>query len=254
MPINFPLSILEFRKQILNQLGAAWQHYEADLDILLHLRSLGLEPGTIFDIGASNTVWSVLAHAIFPNARFELFEPLAEISDAYLHGKFTHPAVRNFLENADFKIHAIAIGDENGECNFQHFEGDAGSTSIEMGYTSDNSKKIRIPMSRLDDYTKINDINQPDLIKMDTQGAELDILKGGANSVRNAKIIFAECWLSKGYGNNTPLFLQLANALANLSFDLFDIGDEYRSQEGIAQTKDAVFINRTYELGSEFII
>lgn len=248
MSISFPPPISALRETIQNRLGAAWQHYHADLDILLHLQWLGFQPTTIYDIGASNTVWSVMAHAVFPKARLELFEPLAEISDAYLHGKRTHPAVRQFLEQANFQIHPIALGTQNGECLFYHYEGDAGSTSLDLEHVSPSAQQVKVPMQRLDDYVKSKMIALPDLVKMDTQGAELEILEGGRKTIRHASAIFAECWLTKGYGKKTPLLLPLANALSDLEFDLFGLGDEYRSPEGNPQTKDAVFIKRTLSL------
>ncbi len=251
MPINFPPSINSLREKISDHLGVAWQHYDVDLDMLMHLRWLGVEPATIYDIGASNTVWAVMAHAVFPKARLELFEPLAEISDAYLHGKHTHPSVRHFLAVADFQIHPIALGNRNGECNFHHFEGDAGSTSLQMEHVTPDVKQIKVPLHRLDDYVKSKNLSPPDIAKMDTQGAELEILEGGCNALSKASAVFMECWLSKGYGKNTPLILSLSNALADLGFDLFDIGDEYRSPDGTAQTKDAVFVRRTLSLNSE---
>jgi FkbM family methyltransferase len=242
MPIAFPASIQVVRDEIIARLGASFRHYTSDLDLLLHLRWLGFEPSTIYDIGASNTIWSVVAHAVFPEARLELFEPLAEISDAYLHQKRTHQAVREFLEAAEFQMHPIALGNENAECIFNHFAGDSGSTSLDMGHVSPSAKQIKVPMRRLDDHVSSQKLVLPDLIKMDTQGAEQQIMEGGPVSFAHASVVFVECWLTKGYGQKTPLMTSLANMLSELDFNLFGLGDEFRSPEGIPQTRDAVFV------------
>jgi len=248
MSLSFSPHFADLRNEISQQLGDSWRYYSGDLDLLIHLRRLGFQPSMIYDIGASNTVWSVMASLVFSQAQFELFEPLAEISDAYNKKKRTHPAIREFLANKTYRIHPIALGAFNGTTEFHHFEGDAGSTSLEMDHAPANARKLKIPMRRLDDYVRDQEILPPDLIKMDTQGAEAEIIKGGANAFRQASAVFIECWLAKGYGKRTPLLATIANLLSKFGFDLFDFGDEFRADDGTLQAKDVLFLKRDIPL------
>jgi FkbM family methyltransferase len=247
-----PIPLKSEEEKIHRALGACWRNYSDDLSQLLHLRWLGFTPQTIFDIGSSNTVWSVTAHMVFPDAEFQLFEPLAELSDAYLTGKRTHPAICRFLETANFRLHAVALGTKNGTCPFRWFENnDSGSTSLGIDGDIPGSKLVDVPMRRLDDLVLREDLATPDLIKLDTQGSEMEILAGAPDCLKRAKVVFLESWLTKGYGAKTPLMLEMANMLAEYNFDLFSVGDEYRNQEGILQTKDLVFVKRDLNLVAE---
>ena len=251
LTLDFPHDILLERVRIRERLGLAWKHYDDDLDQLLHLRWLGFKPSSIYDIGSSNTVWSVMASLVYPSASLELFEPLAEISDAYLVGKLAHPVIRAFLESANYRIHAVALGNRNGRCSFNRFENDAGSTSLELNKNTPNTQALDLPMHRLDDFVSEKGLSAPDLIKLDTQGSEMEILEGAPQVLAHASVVFVECWLTKGYGPKTPLFLSMANKLSEAGFDLFAIGDEYRGADGVANTKDTVFVKRDLSLRVE---
>jgi FkbM family methyltransferase len=247
--MKLPASIASEREHIRRELGAAWTYYREDLDQLLHLRWLGFNPGCIFDVGSSNTVWSVMAHLVFPGADFQLFEPLADLSHAYLVGKRTHPAVCRFLERSQHKLHPLALGQANGTCRFRWFEGnDAGSTSLAIDGEIEGSRLVEVPIWRLDDFVQRENLPQPDLIKLDTQGSELEIFAGATEALHHARVIFLETWLTKGYGDKTPLLLESANYLQQFGYDLFSLGDEYRGEDSILQTKDAVFVKRDFPL------
>ena len=249
--MDFPHDISLERDRIRETLGLAWKHYDDDLDQLLHLRWLGFKPGCIYDVGSSNTVWSVMAGLVYPSANLELFEPLAEISDAYLVGKLAHPVIRTFLECGNYRIHAVALGNKNGRCSFNRFENDAGSTSLELDRNAPTARVFDLPVHRMDDFVSAKGLSAPDLIKLDTQGSEMEILEGAPRSLACASVVFVECWLTKGYGWKTPLFLSMANKLSEAGFDLFAIGDEYRGADGIVHTKDTVFVKRELSLRAE---
>lgn len=241
MNSHFPADIEALLANAEKALQDAWQYYRDDARLLAHLHWLGFQPRTIYDVGASNTVWSVTAFQIFPNANFELFEPLAEISEDYRQGK-AHPAVQNFLEKASYRVHPVALGAENKMSRFSRFYQESGSTSLELDWKSDSYQVIDVPMRRMENLVREAKLPPPDLIKMDTQGAELDILRGAGDLLREASVLFIECWLQKSYGKGTPLLRTLANYLNDYGFVLFDIGDQYRDENDIPVTRDAVFV------------
>jgi len=229
-------------EKIRAQLGAGFSPYYHDLDLLLKLRHAGLQGSVIYDIGASNTIWSVMAQAVFPAARLEMFEPLADISDRYLNGKLTHPTVRAFLNTADYQIHPVALGSKNGTCRFHRMEDEAASTSLWGKKTARNAEVIPVPIHRLDDLIRKKNLRPPEIMKLDTQGSELDILLGARKALASVRAVLIECWLTKGYGNHTPLFFQMASFLAREGFVLADLGAEYRSPQHVLHTRDALFL------------
>lgn len=232
---------------IRGQLGPGFEHYYGDLDLLIKLRANGFKGAVIYDIGASNTVWSVMAHAVFPTSRIEMFEPLAEISERYREGKHTHPTVENFLNTADYKIHAIALGSKSGRRPFYRFEDESASSSI-IKAKNPTIDCVSVPMHRLDDYVQVHALRPPELIKLDTQGSEMDIFLGAKKMLVAAKAILIESWLTKDYGDHTPLLLEVIDFLTDFGYFLTDFGAEYRDDRRQMHTRDALFLKSSPEI------
>lgn len=225
-----------------SSLGPGFEHYYEDLRMLERLRQAGFQRPVIYDIGASNTVWSVLAHAIFPDACIEMFEPLAEVSDRYAKGKLTHPKVVAFLQTAEQTTHPIALGRRNGTCRFCRMSDESASTSLDGGFASGGAEFISLPMRRLDDYAKEQGLPPPDIIKLDTQGSEIDILHGAGQALSSARAVFVESWTAKGYGKSTPLLLEMAEFLSHSGFFPADFCGEHRTPAGVLNAQDVLFL------------
>lgn len=223
-------------------LGPGFQHYHEDLETLEKLRRAGFQRPVIYDIGASNTVWSVVAYEIFPDCRIEMFEPLAELSDRYAKGKLSHPKVVAFLENADQATHPIVLGSRNGTCRFCRMPDESASTSLNCGFPTGSAEFVDLPMHRLDDYAVLRGLQPADIIKLDTQGSEIDIMRGAAGVLASAKAVFVESWLTKGYGPQTPLLLEMTEFLSRYGFLLADLSGEHRTPENILYAKDALYL------------
>jgi FkbM family methyltransferase len=60
--------------------------------------------------------------------------------------------------------------------------------------------RSQVKLETMDDYTSLNQISYVDILKIDTQGFELEVLKGAARMMREhrirliyAELIFSEC-------------------------------------------------------------
>jgi FkbM family methyltransferase len=189
-----------------------------------------------------------VAGLVFPEAKFELFEPLHDISEAYRNARVRHPAIRNFTEKVNHRIHSVALGSRNGTCKFSRFASDAGSTSLEVDASVPDAHIVEVPMRRLDDLAAEEALPRPALIKMDSQGSEMDILAAATKSLESCQVLFLEGWLTKGYGAATPLLLDVANFLGGFGLRFFALGDEYRAPDQVAHTKDVVFVREDLPL------
>lgn len=134
----------------------------------------------IIDIGANVGLWSIAFKTVFSKANFYLIEPNSN------HNKFLRYISRN--------IYNYVLFSKKGMVNFyytEHFNGTGNSIYKE------NSKipfrKYKVKSTTLDYllYRKFKNENI-DLIKIDTQGSELDILKGSKKILRNTKNIIIE--------------------------------------------------------------
>lgn len=207
---------------------------------LTRLRSLNYEFGVFFDIGASIGRWSREAQRVFPEARFELFEPLA--------GKVAEVDARSVVaEIPGARLHPVALSDFTGQGEIKLL-GNAGVGSSILVLDGDRRKGLTIiPCDcwRLDDLVAELGLLQPSFLKLDTQASELKVLKGGVRTLRGVQFILLETWARRVYGPETPLFNETAAWLAEQGFFLYEILslDEGRDEDGTLRWFDAVFIN-----------
>ncbi|MEL7034866.1 MAG: FkbM family methyltransferase [Cyanobacteria bacterium J06592_8] len=90
------------------------------------------------------------------------------------------------------KIHACAVGDQEGETSFFINTKQSGYSSLIKSTNSATSwiKEIQVPINKLDELVLSNDV---DVIKIDVEGAELGVLRGSQNIIKtNRPIIMFE--------------------------------------------------------------
>jgi FkbM family methyltransferase len=150
---------------------------------LYNLKKSGFEPKVIYDIGACVLHWTKVAKELWPNAEIILF-------DAYPNAEFLYK---------DYRYHIGCLSDENDKIvKFYQNDYEPGGNSYyrEIGY--DNGKHFpedrftEMKTMTLDTVVEENGFPLPDFVKIDVQGAELDILNGGTNTIGNAKRLIVE--------------------------------------------------------------
>lgn len=105
-------------------------------------------------------------------------------------------------------------------------------------YSDEQLNIIKQNGIRLDDL--FEDDSEFDLIKIDTQGSELDIIEGGINLCKKAKAILLEVSLTQ-YNEGAPLYDEVISYMTQLGFRAVEILDEARNHGSYQQ--DILFIN-----------
>lgn len=211
---------------------------DLDRQRLRLLRHLGLKIDYFFDIGASNGSWSRMVSEDFPDARFEMFEPLSEHVPDYLEEMATL-----LTHGPRFRLHKCALGAENRRIQMHILSNPYGSTALKMEHYPEDSKCVEVEMLTIDQAMEKWNLPTPNVIKMDTQGFELNILKGAQQTLPKVDVLLCETWLTRGYGPETPLLLEVANWLRNFGFYLWDFCDVYRDERGVLIAPDCIFLN-----------
>jgi len=116
-------------------------------------------------------------------------------------------------------------------------------------YGEGKYETVQVNTATLDSRNYFN--GEPiDLIKMDIQGAELDVLKGGEKTVKNAKHLLIETSLIQ-YNQGAPLIGDIVDQMKQYKFYMEDIIEyhnfPYLYGETIFQL-DILFVNSLYLL------
>jgi FkbM family methyltransferase len=198
---------------------------------LLRLRSLGFSPATIYDIGAYRGGWTRLAGEVFPDARFVLFEANAD-----------HAA-----ELAQYRHVIVALGaeDDGAKQFYVPRQGDVTGASLYIEntahYAPSNLDIRHVETARLDTIMARDRLPPPDLIKIDVQGAELDVMAGAEHALQSARAIVIELSFID-YNRRAPLIAEVFAGVDRRGFKCADLCEVHRSEHGFVLQLDLLFV------------
>lgn len=141
-------------------------------------------PTLILDVGAHIGLWSIWAKKLFPdNSELICFEPNPEnrsILDANLK---TH--------RIDAKIRKEPISERDELIDF-YIHPTLNTQSSNLHYSPEMKKPVKMNGITLDSATKGLKEKGNLVVKIDTEGSEIDVLDKGKDALKNAKIVVGE--------------------------------------------------------------
>lgn len=157
-------------------------------DYMLNMRdNMDINPKVVYDIGACVLHWTNTAKKIW-DAEFIAFEAMDETKFLYEEARIRH-------------FNGVLSNEDNKEVDFyQNLDWFGGNSYYrenpvlnEFAANIFNENHIVKKKTRtLDSLVKEHTLPQPDLIKIDVQGAELDVLKGAVELLKGCKHIIVE--------------------------------------------------------------
>jgi FkbM family methyltransferase len=196
------------------------------------LEATGFAPDLVIDVGAYEGDWTRQALPRFPAARFLLVEAQPakeEILRAVQNGAAGRVAYEIALLGAAHRPTA------------DFYLGETGST-LYPEQTAAGMQPVRLPMTTLDDLVARRSIPGRVFLKMDVQGAELDVLAGAACVLARSDVVLLEASVV-AYNAGAPRVAEVVARLRELDFLLYDIWDLRRIDSVLAQV-DLVFARR----------
>lgn len=166
-----------------------------------------------------------------------LFEPNP---DSYRELAAHLPAEKTTLVNA-------AVSSTSGTAEFSFGEDPAtGSLHAPTNLTPPSNKKVQVQLVAMDDYATNNDLlTSISILKIDTQGADLQVLKGAEQLLAFSQpIVVAELIFAPLYENQDSAS-EIINWMEKHGFILAGIFDDFYSKEGCLAWCDAVFIPKS---------
>lgn len=187
------------------------EKYETELVISILNSILKHNDRIIFyDVGANTGYYGILA-AMIGNSRVNVFsfEPVKEHVD-----KLNESLKLNDLENK-ITVFSMALSNEDGER--QIFLSGSGSTIVKgfMNVAEDNYRNVVI--KKLDNLILANNMDLPDFIKIDIEGAEYNMLCGSKDVIAKSRpIIFVEIIAYAQNGKQIFNYTQSSSATLDL--------------------------------------
>jgi FkbM family methyltransferase len=204
---------------------------------LKRLRGLGFGPSGILDVGAYEGSFTRTARVVFEDSYILMIEALTENEAALAD-------VCREVGNADYKI--AVLGDTEKEAT-SFF---VANTQIRPDLIKTGSSKFKenssfpIEERRLQQHSLGHMLAGRglsfQLLKLDVQGAELEIIRGLGSYLSNIEVILMEMSLVN-YNAGAPLMDVVLTELRGLGFVLYDIVEEHRVRGRLYQI-DGIFV------------
>ncbi len=201
----------------------------------LHLKKVLKDPvpATVIDVGVADgtpELWSA-----FPPAKYKYL--LVEANPAYAE------KLKDFGTKMNAVVEQVFCGDHDGIESF------ITDTAYDSGKASKYSRKVgggetrsNIPSLKLDTIVKRHSLPHPYILKIDVEGAELDVLRGATEVLTHTEAIIIE----------TPIVLrkegassfgEIVSFLHQRGFAIFDIAEmSYHQKTGFLNLANAIFV------------
>jgi FkbM family methyltransferase len=134
----------------------------------------------VYDIGAADGTWTRMARGIWPDARYVLFEPLAERRPP-LQALAAEHAGRVTLQ-------PYGVGDVDAELSFGITE-----SLWDSSFAYPGAAQRMVSVRRLDTLLARGEVPRPSFVKIDVQGFEKRVMDGGRETLREVDFVLMEC-------------------------------------------------------------
>lgn len=201
-------------------------------------RLTAVSPTVVFDVGGHIGQTVRQFRSAWPEAHITTFEPGADafrqLTDA-------------FGQDSRVTCERLALGAESGQANlFVRTDSSSSSTrqGDEMRESVDHIESIEL--STLDRYCTERGTGHIDVLKIDTEGSELDVLSGGSALLRENKISFLQVEAGVEAVGKFVALPNLRDALGVHGYALFGIYNqmhEWELKSPRLRRVDAVFVS-----------
>jgi len=186
----------------------------------VHLRTLGFNPGIVVDVGVADGTFEI--YTVFPEAHFLLIEPLEEFV----------PGMRWIARRYRTDIALAAAGAEDGQMTIrfgtarEDLHGATVIPSLDPAPPSDHRSTRTVAVRRIDSLVGRIGRDGPILLKVDTQGSELDVVRGAFGVLDRIEVIVLEVSLFN-FGQAQPEMVEVVKFMSDLGYVPYDMFDGY---------------------------
>jgi FkbM family methyltransferase len=200
---------------------------------------------TVIDVGANIGQFASEARKALPNAHIYSFEPMKECYSALL---------RSRASDSNFTAYNFALGESAGN-SIIHKNSYAPSSSIlnnskileeAFPFTKESTDET-IVVKTLDSVLDGTKLEKNILLKLDVQGYEEKVLRGGLNFLNHVSIVLAETSFYALY-EKQPLFDDIYKFLKEKGFEYHGgLQNKRHPKTGEILFEDSIFIRKNFK-------
>lgn len=198
--------------------------------------------GTLIDVGANTGQFAKQFRQVRPDSLIYSFEPLRDCFEELQ---------RTMAGTPGFTAFNVALGETDGETEFFRSESSPSSSLLPMGELhkelfpfSSHTTVETVTVKRLDSYLQEILVRGSVLVKIDVQGAETQVLKGGRQFLSSADAVLAEVGYLSLYDGQATI-QEILSLLNGLEFTFVGIVDQcLRPRDSLPIYGDALFVKR----------
>lgn len=175
----------------------------------------GVRPGTVLDVGANVGQFAVASANLFAHVRVHSFEPVPACFEKLR---------KNVSGLGSVVVYPIALGENVGHVSFTVNSYTHSSSVLPLAQAhrkvfplAQEEKKITVSVSTLDRIFAGVELRRPVLLKLDVQGYEAQVIRGGVEILKRVDYVVLEASLKPMY-EGEMLFMEIARLMEEWGF------------------------------------
>lgn len=203
----------------------------------------GVERPVIFDVGANIGAIAEKYRRLFSGAKIYAFEPFPEVYNELS---------RKMSGDQRIIPCKLALGSAQAKKSLRVNASSATNSLLETEESAasywgvglmDTTTTVEVPVATIDEFCRDKRVETIDILKMDTQGTELEVLKGATGMLSDGRIrvIYTEMLVAPSYkGQSKPH--ELMAFLDGFGYELCGIYNLWGQKDGGLLQMDAIFV------------
>ncbi len=202
-------------------------------EAMQHVAARGYRPATVIDVGVA---WGTEdLYEAFPRAKLLLIEAIAEFE----------PKIREVAAGYDHELVIAAAAAKVGELTI--------NVQPTMSWSSlfrplpefpAHSKPRQVRTVRVDELCSEKGLRGPYLLKVDVEGAELEVMAGATGILDETDVVVLEVAFPEEY-QDVPTFAEIVRRMDELGYAVYDLFDlRTASPDRLLYQSDVVFVKR----------
>lgn len=222
-------TILKIFGKELRNVDSPTRSFDSGLNIL----SQHIKPKSVIDIGVAEGTPELYKH--FPATKYSYLLIEAD------------PHYRNNLEELGKQLQAKTVsvfcGSEHGSIKLRQYTDHRKSSRFETVRNNTLEEEITVSTETLDTLVAEHVITGPYVLKIDAEGAELDILRGAPQTINDCEAIIVEASVLPRFKGG-PEFTDLIHFLTPYGFVVFDILAGVNNSSSLLSQVDVIFVRK----------